>query len=113
ALSDDQDRAARKSLREPPEPTGCTALTVARADEARQHLRDGIDLVVADFNLDGVDWLELLPQVAARGAAVGHRFIFITAGPVGEEADLALRATAAALLAQPLPALQSLHTPRS
>src|SRR5438445_105238 len=77
----EHDQAVQKILLEHLEPTGCTALTVARADEARQHLRDGIDLVVADFNLDGVDWLELLGQVAARGAAVGHRFIFITAGP--------------------------------
>src|SRR5262249_58320102 len=113
ALSDDQDRAARKSLREPPEPTGCTALTVARADEARQHLRDGIDLVVADFTLDGVDWLELLPQVSARGAAVGHRFIFITAGPVGEEADRALRAAGAALLYKPFTGLQFLDAVRA
>ena len=78
----EHDQAVQKILLEHLEPTGCTALTVARADEARQHLRDGIDLVVADFNLDGVDWLELLGQVAARGTAVGHRFIFITAGPM-------------------------------
>ena len=97
----EHDQAVQKILLEHLEPTGCTALTVARADEARQHLRDGIDLVVADFNLDGVDWLELLGQVAARGNAVGHRFIFITAGPVGEEADKALRAAGAALLYKP------------
>ena len=97
----EHDQAVQKILLEHLEPTGCTALTVARADEARQHLRDGIDLVVADFNLDGVDWLELLGQVAARGTAVGHRFIFITAGPVGEEADKALRAAGAALLYKP------------
>src|SRR3989454_8045122 len=78
----EHDQAVQKILLEHLEPTGCTALTVARADEARQQLRDGIDLVVADFNLDGVDWLELLRPVAARGTAVGHRFSFIIAGPI-------------------------------
>ena len=109
----EHDQAVQKILLEHLEPTGCTALTVARADEARQHLRDGIDLVVADFNLDGVDWLELLGQVAARGTAVGHRFIFITAGPVGEEADKALRAAGAALLYKPFTGLQFLDAVRA
>jgi signal transduction histidine kinase/HAMP domain-containing protein len=109
----EHDQAVQKILLEHLEPTGCTALTVARADEARQHLRDGIDLVVADFNLDGVDWLELLGQVAARGTAVGHRFIFITAGPVGEEADRALRAAGAALLYKPFTGPQFLDAIRA
>jgi len=109
----EHDQAVQKILLEHLEPTGCTALTVARADEARQHLRDGIDLVVADFNLDGVNWLELLGQVAARGTAVGHRFIFITAGPVGEEADRALRAAGAALLYKPFTGPQFLDAVRS
>src|SRR2546430_3084671 len=63
----EHDQAVQKILLEHLEPTGCTALTVAPAAEARQHLRDGIDLVVADFNLDGVDWLDFLGPVAARG----------------------------------------------
>jgi two-component system NtrC family sensor kinase len=109
----EHDQAVQKILLEHLEPTGCTALTVARADEARQHLREGIDLVVADFNLDGVDWLELLSQVAARGTAVGHRFIFLTAGPVGEEADRALRAAGAALLYKPFTGLQFLDAIRA
>ena len=109
----EHDQAVQKILLEHLEPTGCTALTVARADEARQHLRDGIDLVVADFHLDGVDWLELLGQVAARGTAVGHRFIFITAGPVGEEADRALRAAGAALLYKPFTGPQFLDAVRA
>jgi two-component system NtrC family sensor kinase len=109
----EHDQAVQKILLEHLEPTGCTALTVARADEARQHLRDGIDLVVADFNLDGVDWLELLSQVAARGTAVGHRFIFITAGPVGEEADKALRNAGAALLYKPFTGAQFLDAIRA
>jgi signal transduction histidine kinase len=109
----EHDQAVQKILLEHLEPTGCTALTVARADEARQHLRDGIDLVVADFNLDGVDWLELLGQVAARGTAVGHRFIFITAGPVGEEADKALRAAGAALLYKPFTSAQFIDAVRA
>ena len=109
----EHDQAVQKILLEHLEPTGCTALTVARADEARRHLRDGIDLVVADFNLDGVDWLELLSQVSARGTAVGHRFIFITAGPVGEEADRALRAAGAALLYKPFTGLQFLDAVRA
>ena len=109
----EHDQAVQKILLEHLEPTGCTALTVARADEARQQLRGGIDLVVADFNLDGVDWLELLTQVAARGAAVGHRFIFITAGPVGEEADGALRAAGAALLYKPFTGPQFLDAIRA
>jgi two-component system NtrC family sensor kinase len=109
----EHDQSVQKILLEHLEPTGCTALTVARADEARQHLRDGIDLVVADFNLDGVDWLELLGQVAARGTAVGHRFIFITAGPVGEEADRALREAGAALLYKPFTGPQFLDAIRA
>jgi signal transduction histidine kinase/HAMP domain-containing protein len=109
----EHDQAVQKILLEHLEPTGCTALTVARADEARQHLRDGIDLVVADFNLDGVDWLELLGQVAARGAAVGHRFIFITAGPGGEAADRALRHVGAALLYKPFTGAQFLDAVRA
>ena len=109
----EHDQAVQKILLEHLEPTGCTALTVARADEARQHLRDGIDLVVADFHLDGVDWLELLGQVAARGTAVGHRFIFITAGPVGEAADKALRAAGAALLYKPFTGAQFLDAVRA
>ena len=109
----EHDQAVQKILLEHLEPTGCTALTVARADEARRQLRDGIDLVVADFNLDGVDWLELLGQVAARGAAVGHRFIFITAGPVGEEADHALRSAGAALLYKPFTGPQFLDAVRA
>jgi CheY-like chemotaxis protein len=109
----EHDQAVQKILLEHLEPTGCTALTVARADEARQHLRDGIDLVVADFNLDGVDWLELLGQVAARGTAVGHRFIFITAGPVGEAADRALRAAGATLLYKPFTGPQFLDAVRA
>src|SRR4030095_10377125 len=60
------DQAVQKILLEHLEPTGCTALTVARADEARQHLRDGIDLVVADYHLDGVDWLHLPSPGAGR-----------------------------------------------
>ena len=86
---------------------------MARADEARQQLRDGIDLVVADFNLDGVDWLELLRQVEARGTAVGHRFIFVTAGPIGEEADTALRNAGAALLYKPFTGDQFLDVVRT
>jgi signal transduction histidine kinase/HAMP domain-containing protein len=109
----EHDQAVQKILLEHLEPTGCTALTVARADEARQHLRDGIDLIVADFNLDGVDWLELLSQVAARGTAVGHRFIFLTAGPVGEAADRALRAAGAALLYKPFTGPQFLDAIRA
>jgi DNA-binding response OmpR family regulator len=109
----EHDQAVQKILLEHLEPTGCTALTVARADEARQQLRDGIDLVVADFNLDGVDWLELLRQVAARGTAVGHRFIFITAGPIGEEADTALRDAGAALLYKPFTGEQFLDAVRA
>ncbi|HEY7541369.1 MAG TPA: ATP-binding protein [Methylomirabilota bacterium] len=109
----EHDQAVQKILLEHLEPTGCTALTVARADEARQHLRDGIDLIVADFNLDGVDWLELLSQVAARGTAVGHRFIFLTAGPVGETADRALRAAGAALLYKPFTGPQFLDAIRA
>jgi signal transduction histidine kinase len=109
----EHDQAVQKILLEHLEPTGCTALTVARADEARQHLRDGIDLVVADLNLDGVDWLELLGQVAARGTAVGHRFIFITAGPVDEAADKALRAAGAALLYKPFTGAQFLDAVRA
>ena len=109
----EHDQAVQKILLEHLEPTGCTALTVARADEARRHLGDGIDLVVADFNLDGVDWLELLGQGATRGTAVGHRFIFITAGPVGEEADKALRAAGAALLYKPFTGPQFLDAVRA
>jgi len=109
----EHDQAVQKILLEHLEPTGCTALTVARADEARQHLRDGIDLVVADFNLDGVDWLELLGQVAARGTSVGHRFIFITAGPVGDAAGKALRAAGAALLYKPFTGPQFLDAVRA
>src|SRR3989449_7094339 len=109
----EHDQAVQKILLEHLEPTGCTALTVARADEARQQLRDGIDLLVADFNLDGVDWLELLRQVAARGTAVGHRFIFITAGPIGKEADTALRDAGAALLYKPFTGEQFLDAVRA
>ncbi len=109
----ERDQAVQKILLEHLEPTGCTALTVASADEARQQLRDGIDLVVADFNLDGVDWLELLGQVAASGTAVGHRFIFITAGPIGEEADTALRNAGAALLYKPFTGDQFLDAVRT
>src|SRR4030095_6909775 len=74
----EHDHGVQKILLEHLEPTGCTALTVARADEARQHLRDGIDLVVADFPLDRGEWLAHLSQAAARGSAVAGRFIFIT-----------------------------------
>jgi len=109
----EHDQAVQKILLEHLEPTGCAALTVASADEARQQLREGIDLVVADFNLDGVDWLELLGQVAARGTAVGHRFIFITAGPIGEEADTALRDAGAALLYKPFTGAQFLDAVRA
>jgi DNA-binding response OmpR family regulator len=86
---------------------------VARADEARQHLRDGIDLVVADYHLDGVDWLDLLSQAAARGSAVAGRFIFITAGPVGPEADKALRSAGACLLYKPFTGDQFLEAVRA
>src|SRR5947209_7058516 len=109
----EHDQAVQKILLEHLEPTGCTALTVARADEARQHLRDGIDLVVADFNLDGVDWLDLLRHVAARGTDVGRRFIFITAGPVGQEADAALRDIGACLLYKPFTGDQFLEAVRA
>jgi signal transduction histidine kinase len=109
----EHDQAVQKILLEHLEPTGCTALTVARADEARQQLRDGIDLVVADFNLDGVDWLDLLRQVAARGAAVGRRFIFITSGPIGAEADMALRDAGACLLYKPFTGDQFLDAVRA
>jgi len=109
----EHDQAVQKILLEHLEPTGCTALTVARADEARQHLRDGIDLVVADFHLDGVDWLDLLSQAAARGSAVAGRFIFITAGPVGPEADKALRSAGACLLYKPFTGDQFLEAVRA
>src|SRR3989442_2218047 len=98
----EHDQAVQTILLEHLEATGCTALTVARADEARPHLRDGIDLVVADFNLDGVDWLDLLRHVAARGTDVGRRFIFITAGPIRHGADAGLRGIRACLLHKPL-----------
>src|SRR5207245_7706757 len=70
----EHDQAVQKILLEHLEPTGCTALTVARADEARQHLRDGIDLVVTDYDLDYVGWLELLGQDAARATPPGNPF---------------------------------------
>jgi two-component system NtrC family sensor kinase len=109
----EHDQAVQKILLEHLEPTGCTALTVARADEARQHLRDGIDLVVADYHLDGVDWLDLLNQAAARGSAVAGRFIFITAGPVGPAADKALRSAGACLLYKPFTGDQFLEAVRA
>jgi two-component system NtrC family sensor kinase len=109
----EHDQAVQKILLEHLEPTGCTALTVARADEARQQLRDGIDLVVADFNLDGVDWIDLLRQVTARGTAVARRFIFITSGPIGEEADKALRDIGACLLYKPFTGDQFLDAVRA
>ncbi|PYM77863.1 MAG: hypothetical protein DME03_02710 [Candidatus Rokuibacteriota bacterium] len=109
----EHDQAVQKILLEHLEPTGCTALTVARADEARQHLRDGIDLVVADFHLDGVDWLALLNQAAARGSAVAGRFIFITAEPVGPNADAALRSAGACLLYKPFTGDQFLEAVRA
>ena len=109
----EHDQAVQKILLEHLEPTGCTALTVARADEARQHLRDGIDLVVADYHLDGLDWLDLLSQAAARGSAVGGRFIFITAGPVAPEADKALRSAGACLLYKPFTGDQFLEAVRA
>jgi len=108
----EHDQSVQKILLEHLEPTGCTALTVARADEARQQLREGIDLVVADFNLDGVDWLELLRQAEALGAAVGRRFIFLTARPVGEEVDTALRDAGARLLYKPFTGDQFLDAVR-
>jgi signal transduction histidine kinase/HAMP domain-containing protein len=109
----EHDQAVQKILLEHLEPTGCTALTVARADEARQHLRDGIDLVVADYHLDGVDWLDLLSQAAARGSAVAGRFIFITAGPVSPVADKALRSAGACLLYKPFTGDQFLEAVRA
>ena len=109
----EHDQSVQKILLEHLEPTGCTALTVARADEARQQLREGIDLVVADFNLDGVDWLELLRQAEALGAAVGRRFIFLTARPVGEEVDTALRDAGARLLYKPFTGDQFLDVVRT
>jgi signal transduction histidine kinase len=109
----EHDQAVQKILLEHLEPTGCTALTVARADEARQHLRDGIDLVVADYHLDGVDWLDLLSLAAARGSAVAGRFIFITAGPVGPNADAALRRAGACLLYKPFTGDQFLEAVRA
>jgi len=95
------DPSVQKILLEHLEPTGCTALTVASADEARQQLRGGIDLVVADFNLVGVDWITLLRQATAHGSTDGRRFIFIADTPVGEEARVALREVGARLLCKP------------
>jgi signal transduction histidine kinase/HAMP domain-containing protein len=108
----EHDQAVQKILLEHLEPSGCTALTVARADEARQQLREGVDLVVADYNLDGVDWLDLLRQAEALGATVGHRFIFITVGPVGPEVDTALRRAGARLLYKPFTGEQFLDAVR-
>jgi two-component system, cell cycle sensor histidine kinase and response regulator CckA len=108
----EHDQAVQKILLEHLEPSGCTALTVARADEARQQLREGVDLVVADYNLDGVDWLDLLRQAEALGATVGHRFIFITVGPVGAEVDAALRRAGARLLYKPFTGEQFLDAVR-
>jgi two-component system NtrC family sensor kinase len=108
----EHDQAVQKILLEHLEPSGCTALTVARADEARQQLREGVDLVVADYNLDGVDWLDLLRQAEALGATVGHRFIFITVGPVGPEVDAALRRAGARLLHKPFTGEQFLDAVR-
>jgi signal transduction histidine kinase/HAMP domain-containing protein len=108
----EHDQAVQKILLEHLEPSGCTALTVARADEARQQLREGVDLVVADYNLDGVDWLDLLRQAEALGATVGHRFIFITVGPVGPEVDAALRRAGARLLYKPFTGEQFLDAVR-
>ena len=95
------DPSAQKILLQHLEPTGCTALTVASADEARQQLRGGIDLVVADFNLAGVDWITLLRQATAHGSTDGRRFIFIADAPLGEEAGVALREAGARLLCKP------------
>ncbi|MGH7354607.1 MAG: ATP-binding protein [Candidatus Rokuibacteriota bacterium] len=108
----EHDQAVRKVLLEHLEPTGCTALTVFRPDEVRDQLREGVDLVVADFNLEGIDWLALMRENATRGAA-GGCFIFVAARPLGEEADAALRDAGTRLLYKPFTRDQFLDAVRS
>jgi hypothetical protein len=54
-----------------------------------------------------------LRQVPARGAAVGRRFIFLTSGPIGTEADTALRDAGACLLYKPFTGDQFLDAVRA
>jgi CheY-like chemotaxis protein len=92
--------SVQRILLEHLEPTGSAALAVSRAEDAHQHLQSGIDLVVAELNVTGIDWLGLLRQAAARPGA-GRRFVFLAPGPVAEEVDEVLRSAGSCLLYKP------------
>ena len=82
------------------EQSGCFSATAMSADLAGMCDRH-TDLVVADYDMAGEDWLSRLQTTAAREAEVGRRLLLLVSGPVPEDTQRGLEGAGASFLLKP------------
>ena len=82
----EDDEAVNDIMRRHLEEGGFTPLNVVTAEEALKQLEAPVALVVCDFHLPGMDGLAFYREAVRRQPALGHRFVFITAGLLPESA---------------------------
>lgn len=108
----EDDEWVREILQRHLEHASCRTISVASAEEALERLGEGIDLVVCDFYLPGMNGLSLYHEATARIPGLQRRFVFLTAGLVQEEAQRFLAETNLVILQKPFTRQQLLDVVR-
>lgn len=82
------------------EESGCSTATAVSADLGGVLDRD-TDLLVADYDMLGANWVSRVRAAAAREPEVGRHLLFLVSGLVQEEAQLDLEGVGASFLLKP------------
>ena len=96
----EDDESVREIMLGYLEQSGCFSATAMSADLAAMCDRH-TDLVVADYDMAGEDWVSLLQTPPAREAEVGRRLLLLVSGPVPEDAQRGLEGAGASFLLKP------------
>ncbi len=83
------------------EQAGYRTVSAASAEEALVRLDDGVQLVVSDVHLPGLDGLGFYREAVNRAPSLKRRFLFVTAGALSEAAQRALDEAQARVLQKP------------
>lgn len=97
----EDDELLQETVRIYLEKAGCRVLGARDAMAALHHLADGLDLVLADFHLPGLNGLELYREAVARRPELKRRFLFMTASILPDGAHQLRQETGCALLQKP------------
>jgi CheY-like chemotaxis protein len=104
----DDDQALASAISETLEEAGhSVSVAIGGAAAVFQLTHDkaiGIDLVIADVRMPGLDGLSLYEHVRTRRPEMGARFIFITGGRIDADAADAINDGGARLLMKPFSA---------